>query len=668
MNMRILIGQKRYLFYLTGLLTYPRFVDFNQASPALVALVIVLIGLSLLIGLASLLWMPAPDTQSQIDRFLTMEKELYVQKGTRKLKVNLECIENRFYSLINKRYQYAYGYQCAYSFPDRLAGQEAISGGSDYSESKSIASDNRQKRSVNDLVFNFDSDGEVLFVSEEAAAIYGKNSEEFFGKNIVELGDLFGIGYDEWENKLKNNLHLQTTSEYNNGRKIWIFWNFDAVTDSDDRIDLVIATGHEITNIVTTGLSQDRFLDHDTGLLNQQGLQDKLSQLQDVRKAVSFFIDLWHFSRINDYFGYDIGDKIIRVIANELRQFNGDGCFISRFSGDKFVGVIINDTADKLDECLMLLRKFVTSVYEIDGNSIQVDKKIGYALYPDDTDELGKLISLSSLAMKESRPENQFQIIRYQKQMSDILKLNIMTASRLKRALEYHQIEVHFQKTIDTRTSTSGYLEELARWVDPELGYVSPLVLFSVAKEFNMLEQLEKYLIEEAIRNFTFIRHKPDFIHTKLAINLAPSSFMDIGFLDYLNEVVHRFNLDKKDICIEISESTFIYTLDECMKRIEAYKKSGYMIALDDFGKDYSSLAILESLAFDIIKIDKMFIDRVSEEKNQEIVKMIRKIAELSDKEIIAEGVETDNQSSMLIKLGCYMQQGYYFHRPEKMF
>jgi len=284
------------------------------------------------------------------------------------------------------------------------------------------------------------------------------------------------------------------------------------------------------------------------------------------------------------------------------------------------------------------------------------------------TRDLSKLVSMSSLAMKESKQENQFTIARYQRHMGDTLKQNIITASKLKGALERREIEVHFQKTIDTRTKSFGYLEELARWVDPELGYVSPLVLFSVAKEFNLLDQLEKYLIEEAIKNFIGIRNNPDYINTKLAINLAPSSFMDLTFLTFLNQVVDKCHLKHSDICVEVSESTFVNTLADCVFRINEYRKNGYIIALDDFGKDYSSLAILESVAFDIIKIDKLFIDKIFEKKNQEIVKMIQKIAELSNKEIIAEGVETNNQSTKLIELGCFIQQGYFFHRPEKMF
>ncbi len=668
MKKAFLIDRKRYIFYIVGLIVYPGFFRLFQNNIYIALLPLLLIGTAILFSLASNMFRNQDKETNKNNILLPQERELFVIKGSTKLKVTLECIQNQLTSLVKSPYQFAFGYQCSYSVTDRIEKITPAPESEKY-EGSGGSSPKRIRKGTNELIFNFDNNGNVMFVTEEAVSMYGKKMEDFYGKNIKVLQNIFGIKNDEWFEALSSQYHVQSTAEFaNDGKKMWVYWNFEAVTDANCEIEMIIGTGHEITNIINVGQIQDRSFDFHTGLLSQNGLQDKIAGFEGVEKAASFFVDLWNFSRINDYYGYSVGDQIILMIANELKSMQNDNCFISRFSGDKFVGFIINEGVDKFEEYLCKLRKFVTSMYQVQENLIQIDKRIGYALYPEDTGDLSKLVSMSSLAMKESKQENQFTIARYQKHMGETLKQNIITASKLKGALERREIEVHFQKTIDTRTLSFGYLEELARWVDPELGYVSPLVLFSVAKEFNLLDQLEKYLIEEAIRNFIGIRNNPDYIKTKLAINLAPSSFMDLNFLTFLNQVVDKCHLKHSDICIEVSESTFVNTLAECIFRINEYRKNGYVIALDDFGKDYSSLAILESVAFDIIKIDKLFIDKVFEKKNQEIVKMIRKIAELSNKEIIAEGVETNNQSIKLIELGCFIQQGYYFHRPEKMF
>jgi EAL domain-containing protein (putative c-di-GMP-specific phosphodiesterase class I) len=132
-----------------------------------------------------------------------------------------------------------------------------------------------------------------------------------------------------------------------------------------------------------------------------------------------------------------------------------------------------------------------------------------------------------------------------------------------------------------------------------------------------------------------------------------------------LDEQVKELNLRPEDICIEISEGTFINKLELCISRINHFKKMGYLIALDDFGVEYSSLAVLEKVNFDVIKIDAHFIKHIDKASNQEIIKMIRRITDLNFKEMIAEGVETEEQSQKLKHLGCHIQQGFYLHKPE---
>ena len=382
-----------------------------------------------------------------------------------------------------------------------------------------------------------------------------------------------------------------------------------------------------------------------------------------------FFIDFWNFSKISDFYGHRIHDEIIVMIADQLRRCEGKNCLVCRFSNSKFVVMLFGkQTSDSVIATkLANLDNYLPKVYQLEENLIQIEKRIGYAVIPMTRTALRNSYPWLP-AMKESKQENHFKVIRYKKTMGETLKKNIAISVNLKHALETGMVEVFFQKAIDAFTGNVVYLEELARWKDGTLGYISPVEMFAAAKEANMVEQLDKHLVEEAIRQFAYLRNSGEYPSAKLAINIAPSSLMDPMFTTFIREQASKYSVKPRDICIEISESAFVNSLEACIERIKDYKKLGFQIALDDFGKDYSSLAILESVPFDIIKIDKLFIAKIQDGKNREIIKMIRNITNLYRKEIIVEGVETEAQRKCLLELGCVIQQGFFTTSPEGLF
>nr|HPJ23576.1 EAL domain-containing protein [Bacillota bacterium] len=204
-------------------------------------------------------------------------------------------------------------------------------------------------------------------------------------------------------------------------------------------------------------------------------------------------------------------------------------------------------------------------------------------------------------------------------------------------------------------------------WNDQEMGYIPPDVFFQVAKETNQLHRLDSYMVKKSLDSFAKLREKKEYQKAKLTINITPTTLLDKNFFDYFNELVDSHSMSHDDIFIEISETTFINNHNICLERINQFKEKGYLIALDDFGTEYSSLSILEIVDFDIIKIDAHFVQNIDKFNNKEIIKMIRTITSRISKEIVAEGVETKAQSEALVELGCQIQQGYFLHRPENL-
>ena len=269
--------------------------------------------------------------------------------------------------------------------------------------------------------------------------------------------------------------------------------------------------------------------------------------------------------------------------------------------------------------------------------------------------------------MKEALMTHSTEIIRYSDDMHDKLEYNVIIGNKLRHALDNDLIQVYFQKAINCNDNEVYFLEELSRWQDKDYGFISPEEFFRIAYETKLLGRLDRYMVRKAVAAFKEVKEKYKINNSKLTVNIAPTTLLDQTFGHYLDKVVESNKIDKKQVVIEISEGTFVHNLDLCIERIKDYKNKGYLIALDDFGKEYSSLAILDKVDFDIIKIDALFTQNITEMKNQEIVKMIRRITKITKKEIVAEGVETALQSEILKTLGCAIQQGYYLHKPENL-
>lgn len=523
------------------------------------------------------------------------------------------------------------------------------------------------------MVIRFNSVGVVEYVSDKVLSIIKSSREDFIGKNISDFNDTLLIINSTWFEDLKHDFHAQSLAEsFIGNEKRWLLWDFEAIINSVASIDAVVATGHEITEFINkrTNYVHNKHRDYLTGLWNRQGLHEQLKLMENkINQAVSFFIDCWSFSKIIDYYGYHVSDEVILLLGNELQKFNKDVSIISRYSESQFVIVCINEYANpnRIERMLESLEKNLVSVYAIRDMNFQIDKRIGYSVFPGDTSDLNKLISYSSLAMKESIKLDQISVKRYQKYMSESLEQNVLFAQKLQNAIDKSIIEVYFQKIVNVVTNDVHSFEELARWNDPEFGYISPKTMFSIAKEANIIDKLERYLVEKAFLAFKQVNQVWEYRHAKLALNITPSSLLDPRFLIFLDGMVEEHGLRAEAISIEISESTFVNSIDLCIGRINDFKQHGYGISIDDFGREYSSLAILEDVAFDIIKIDAVFVNKIKQPKNQEIVKMICRIAKIANQLIVTEGVETFDQSDILKKLGCILQQGYFFNRPEKI-
>jgi diguanylate cyclase len=237
--------------------------------------------------------------------------------------------------------------------------------------------------------------------------------------------------------------------------------------------------------------------------------------------------------------------------------------------------------------------------------------------------------------------------------------------NEIKQAIDQHEFYLDYQPIFDQRTNEIVILEALVRWNHPQKGTIYPGLFIPIAEESGFMQALDHIILNQAFLDYQSVikaDHKP-----KLSINISPIMLLKHDFSMRLSQLIEQYHINSHQIIIEISENTFMNNIEQSIIQINQLKALGVLVALDDFGREFSSLSILNQVDFDLIKIDRQFVVNLSSETNQEIIKMVRKITRLKDKHLIVEGVETIEQVNILSSLDCHLMQGYFYARPGQL-
>lgn len=521
---------------------------------------------------------------------------------------------------------------------------------------------------TSDLIVKFRPDGQIVFSTENYASIFGVSTQQLLSMKVEDVNKLTGVTDDVWYKETVENGYTESVVEISiRGEKRWVFWKNRTLYDHDGKPEYVLSVGHDITDLkrLNNELYQKSLRDDLTGLYNRAGLFQELEKIAKVDSCVLFFLDLENYAYINDYFGHEVGDLIIQDVATELLWFRRKGAITARISGDEFV--IAAYEVQTIQESILNIYRFLETTHTVQGVSITVKKNIGYAVYPDDAPSIKSLVSLASMAMLESKAANVQTAVRYRPEFQQNVKDNLMMAGAIKHAIEAGEIEIHFQGVVDASSGETVFLESLARWHRQNGEYVAPFTLFHHATRSKLVQDLDRYLIDKSLRYFQTLQRRPEYQDAVLSVNVTPSTLLDKKFPDFLRLIMSKYALASYQIMVEVAETTFVGNLDVCFQQLRSLRKLGVRIAIDDFGRDYSSLSILTALDFDVIKIDRVFVDKINLPINREIIKMVQSIAHANGKTVIAEGVETKTQAENLTLLGISLHQGYLYSKPKKL-
>ncbi|MDF2485568.1 MAG: diguanylate cyclase protein [Herbinix sp.] len=443
---------------------------------------------------------------------------------------------------------------------------------------------------------------------------------------------------------------------------------YEELTASDEEIkqqfDEMILINEKIKQ------SEDKLLhlayyDSLTGLLNKLSLYERpILTTSEEEKAALLFIDIDNFKYVNDTLGHAFGDQLIIKVSERLTALTRENCSLYRLSGDEFILIMEKiDQREQAEEyATFLLTNFAKDFDSLSSN-LQISLSIGIAICPEHGRDLEQLLKHADIAMYEAKEAGRKNYVVYDQRMNEVFTERFMIEKNLQGALDNLEFELHYQPQLDIRTNKITGFEALLRWNSPVLGSVSPYKFIKVAEDTHFIIPLGTWVVRSACE---FLRklQKSGYQGYMISVNISILQLLQSDFLEVVEDALRSNQLSPEYLELEITETIFMESFDRIISRLKILRDNKIRIALDDFGKGYSSLSYLKQLPITTLKVDKSFIDYITDDNKDDLVGHIITLGKIMGMSVVAEGVEEQCQLDYLVKHECDKIQGYLFSRP----
>lgn len=418
-------------------------------------------------------------------------------------------------------------------------------------------------------------------------------------------------------------------------------------------------------------LRQLSYQDPLTGLPNYRAFSEMMERLLDPdlgqtgeQRFALLFIDLDHLKLINDSYGHEQGDQVIVQIAQSLSRFLPKPNFVCRRSGDEFIAVLYMDSgAEDMAQRLQDSMQTVTHRIELPGGVMtQASFSVGAVVYPDHARNLNDLLVMADSALQFSKDAGRARVTWLNTEIIQTLNRRRRIEARLSEALQARLIVPHYQPEVELRSGRVCGFEALARWNDPELGPVSPAEFVPVAENMGLIDQLTETMLCQIVDDLGPVRER--FADARVAFNVSARQLGDQRIFRLLSNCVTDKRGSFEGLVMEVTETELISSMEDAHVQLDALIALGIDIAIDDFGKGYSSLSRLGHLPIDKLKIDSSFVWSLHDPSYMKIVQAVLALASTLHMDVTAEGVETLAQRDSLLEMGCSKAQGFLFARP----
>jgi diguanylate cyclase (GGDEF)-like protein len=411
---------------------------------------------------------------------------------------------------------------------------------------------------------------------------------------------------------------------------------------------------------------------HDTltGLPNRLLFQDRVQQatrvaLRHGKKAAVIWIDLDKYKQINDTLGHRVGDEVLCEVARRLQNCLRQSDSVARVGGDEFI-VLVQDLMRPEDGervAATILSTF-TLPFQLASHQTSITASLGISMFPDHGEDPLTLLRHADLAMYSAKRAGGGTFQMFLPALNDSLQRRVLLERELKTALERKEMSLEYQPLLDRRGHLDG-VEALLRWNNPEAGQVSPTEFIPIAEETGLISSIGEWVTRTACRNAArWLQLGYDV--PRIAVNVSALQFADGEFTALVERILRECGLPPSRLELEITETALMDNLSGVVEQIELLRRMGLRFAIDDFGTGYSSLSHLQNLPVDCVKIDRSFIKDLAPGTGgcTTLVRGIIALAHNLGLQVVAEGVETEQQLALLNTLGCDINQGFFLHRP----
>jgi diguanylate cyclase (GGDEF)-like protein/PAS domain S-box-containing protein len=522
--------------------------------------------------------------------------------------------------------------------------------------------------------------GSWLKVNRALIEILGYTEADFLSRDFqsMTLADDLGITlikiHELMTGKISN-YQMEQRYVHKTGGTVWTSWSVSAANDTDSGQPNLIFQLQDITDKKSAEEKLQHEATHDilTGLPNRSLFMNRLDEalgktLELVGYKVSvLFIDLDRFKYVNDSLGHLIGDKLLQEIASRLRDCMRPSDIVARMGGDEFT-ILVEGRYDENEVTRIADRiqaKFAIP-FDLDGHIVYSSASIGI-LHATEKHQMSEdVMRDADTAMYQAKRTGKARHAVFNEGMHSAAKEILRLETDLRRAVERGEIGVSYQPIYSLRTGDIECFESLARWQHSELGEISPNKFIPLAEEIGLIDRLCEQVLRRACRDIGSLRNglsgDPNFA---VSVNLSCRQFSQSSLVRNIEDILTETRFSPRNLKLEITESVFFEHQDRAVVMLNQLRECGVEINIDDFGTGYSNLGYLKKLPISALKIDRSFVGMIdSGGNNDAIVRAILTLARNLDLRVIAEGVETEIQLTLLKELECESVQGFLFARP----
>lgn len=528
---------------------------------------------------------------------------------------------------------------------------------------------------ASEAIFIFDPDFHFLAINDCFTRITGFSEADVLGYRVTDVGnpanrdkyrDIREMLREEgfWEGELEE--HRKSGETYPE----WL--QISAVYDENNNITHYVGMFSDLT-VRKEAEEKLQFLsnyDKLTGLANRQQFRERLHKALTMarlnrKKVALLYLDLDRFRPINESLGHELGDRLLKVAAQRIRECDVNEDVLARVGADDFT-VIIEDYNDpeKLERLCQQLINQMKKPFHLDQHELLLGTSIGISIFPETGKEAQSLINQADLAMNQAKRAggNNFQFYSSDMRVASVEQLALETS--LRKAIFKNEFVVYYQPKVDLISNRITSVEALVRWQHPTMGLLSPKDFIPLAEETGLIGAIGEWVLERSCRQARGW-HTEGLGDIAVSVNLSPQQFRKGDVLEVVDRVLDLTELEPGKLELELTESLIMEDLDKNIQLLGQLRDRGVELSLDDFGTGYSSLNYLKRFPIDILKIDRTFVrDLDQNDDDAAITRAIIDMAHSLKMTVVAEGVETMAHLEILREMGCDIIQGFYISRP----